>query len=309
MPHPSSLARRICQQFTSALKFPVRPARLRSFITFQGALLVPLLAFTGGCRTARIEPFGEAKLEALCADTKRCGARGDSVVNLLKNQKTARTYLVPDKGPEQLLGKVAPKRKVDSVMSTCGAEIAANDWLSAPEVIRQFKLGAEGKRELRQRLHAYLARRVSALTIPEKAGAEASVKAVSEAVDVDEVSWVGQTYWLSDAAFERRVAQCGEEERENIIYSITVLSPSEAFQVDVEAKLQRALNAKLGAPPAKDAGVPEAEDSGLQTEPTAPAEDGQEGDALQRHDTIARDVVRALARDTRVLAALGFDDT
>lgn len=275
-------------------------------------LALCLLTLSSACRTARIEPFGEAKLDALCADTKRCGARGDTVVNLLKNKKSARTYLVPDKGPEQLLGKVAPGRKADSVMKTCGAEITVSDWLSAPEVIRQFKLGADGKRELRQRLHAYLAARVSTLTIPEKSGAEASVKAVSDAVDIDEVSWVGQTYWLSDAAFERRVAQCGEEERDNIIYSFSVLSPSEAFQVDVENKLQHALNSKLGALPAADAGAAQDSDAAtdsLQTEPTPDSTDADAGPALQRYDTIARDVVRALARDTRVLAALGFDDT
>jgi hypothetical protein len=212
---------------------------------------------------------------------------------------------VPDKGPEQLLGKVAPGRKAESVMKTCGAEIAANDWLSAPEVIRQFKLGADGKRELRQRLHAYLAARVSALAIPAKSGAEASVRSVSDAVDIDQVSWVGQTYWLSDSAFERRVAQCGEEERDNIIYSFTVLAPSEAFQVDVASKLEHALNSKLG--PLPDAGV--AATDGLQTEPKPDSEQADAGPTLQRYDTIARDVVRELARDTRVLAALGFDDT
>ena len=46
--------------------------------------------------------------------------------------------------------------------------------------------------------------------------------------------------------------QCGEEERENIVYSITVLFPSEAFQVDVERKLERALNEKLGSPATSD---------------------------------------------------------
>jgi len=274
------------------------------------ALAVSLLTLTSGCRTARIEPFGEAKLEALCADTRRCGARGDSVVNLLKSNKAARIYLLPDKGPEQLLGKVAPGRKADSVMNTCGAEIAASDWLAAPDTIRQFKLGADGKHELRQRLHAYLAARVSALTIPAKSGAGASVKAISEAVDIDEVSWVGQTYWLSDAAFERRVAQCGEEERENIIYSFSVLSPSEAFQVDVEAKLQHALNEKLGPLPEPDAGsATDDNDAGLQTESQEDSTAAAAGATVQRYDTIARDVARALARDTRVLAALGFDDT
>lgn len=272
------------------------------------ALALSLLTPASACRTARIEPFGETKLEALCADTRRCGARGDTVLNLLKSKKSPRIYLVPERGPEQLLGKVAPKRKIDSVLSTCGAEIAVNDWLTGLEVIRQFKLGEDGKRELRQRLHAYLVARVSALTIPPKAGAEASIKAVAEAVDIAEVSWVGQSYWLTDSAFERRVAQCGDEERENIIYSISVLAPSEAFQLDVERKLQQALNDKLGPIAQSDAGAHDADAGGeaaLQTEPPASGDAGATG---QRYDTIARDVVRALARDTRVLAALGFDD-
>jgi hypothetical protein len=262
------------------------------------------------CKVARIEPFGEAKLSALCADEKRCETRGDSVINLLKQKGTQRLYLAPDKGPEQLLGKVAPERKAESVLKTCGAEVAVNDWLTAPETLRSFTLGEHGKEELRERLRSYLSARAGALTVSEKKTVDASLSEVVKAVQLDRVSWVSQTYWLNDTAFERRVTQCGEEERENIVYSLTVIAPSQAFQTDLSIKLEHALNEKLGK---KDTGA----DAGVElvaseaTLAAAPPDEG-EGEvgagAAQRHDTLARDVVRALARDTRVVAALGFDD-
>lgn len=276
-------------------------ARVRRSTTL--ALLTVSLA--AGCfwRDARIEPFGEAKLSALCEDVKRCGARGDKTVNLLQ-KSGPRLYLSKDKGPEQLLGKVAPKRDVSSVLKTCGAEIAANDWLAAPAVIRQFKLGKEGKRAVRERLHAYLAKQVDALALT--ASAEASLKRVVDAIDLEQVSWLGETFWLHDAAFERRAAQCGEEERPNIIYSLSVLSPSEAFQADLASKLAESLTKTLTAK--SDAGA--AEDASAPADETAQESDAGVSDAGagSRYDTIARDVVRLLARDTHVVAALGFDD-
>lgn len=269
------------------------------------------------CKVARIEPFGEAKLSALCADEKRCETRGDSVINLLKQKGTQRLYLAPDKGPEQLLGKVAPERKAESVLKTCGAEVAANDWLTAPETLRTFTLGEHGKEELRERLRSYLSARAGALAVSEKKTVDASLSDVVKAVPLDRVSWVSQTYWLNDTAFERRVTQCGEEERENIVYSLTVIAPSQAFQTDLSIKLEQALNEKLGKKDAagEDAGA-ELTASEATLAPTPPPEgetataSGSEGEpaAAQRHDTLARDVVRALARDTRVVAALGFDD-
>jgi hypothetical protein len=268
----------------------------------RSVLCASLIALTA-CKVARIEPFGETNLSALCADEKRCETRGDKVINLLKQKGVQRLYLAPDKGPEQLLGKVAPERKAESVLKTCGAEVAANDWLTAPETLRSFALGEQGKAELRERLRSYLSARADALAVSEKQTVEASLSAVVTAVALDRVSWVSQTYWLNDTAFERRVTQCGEEERANIVYSMTVIAPSLAFQTDLSLKLERALNDKLGAPSAADAGA---------SEPAAVAAPASEGEsepgALQRHDTLARDVVRALARDTRVVAALGFDD-
>jgi hypothetical protein len=259
-------------------------------------VLVPLLLVLCGCRAARIEPFGETKLGALCDDVKRCEAHGDSVINLLK-KGGARLYLVPDKGPEQLLGKVAPARKVDSVMKTCGADIAAQDWLQAPDAVRDLKLDADGKRALRGRLHAYLAGRVGSFELAPEQGAEASIRSVAQEVALDRVSWVSQTYWLTDGAYERRVAQCGEEERANIIYSMTVLSPSASFQSDLTVRLRDALHKNLDArDSAADDGLSETEAS----DAGAPPED--------RYDTLARDVVRAFSRDTRIVAALGFDD-
>lgn len=261
------------------------------------------------CHVARIEPFGEAQVDALCNDAKRCEAHGDKVINLLGNKKAARLYLAPGKGPEQLLGKVAPKRKADSVMKTCGAEIKPDDWLAAPEGIREIALGKVGKDELKRRLRAYLSARVSALKFPEGRSVETSLSAVIDAVALDRVSWVSQTYWLTDTAYERRVGQCGEEERENIIYSLTLIAPSQAFQVDLADKLKRALESQL-KPNAEDA------DEGAETEPAA--EPDPEADAgaaateapapASAHEIVAHDVVRALARDTRVVAALGFDD-
>jgi hypothetical protein len=258
------------------------------------------------CKGARIEPFGETKLSALCPDEKRCDTRGDKVVNLLSQKGAQRLYLAPDKGPEQLLGKVAPERKAASVLKTCGAEVSANDWLATPEALRTFPLGENGKAVLRERLRAYLSARADALLISEQQTVDASLSAVVQAVALDSVSWVSQTYWLNDAAFERRVAQCGEEERANIVYSMTVITPSQAFQTDLSLKLERALNDKLGTEGARsEADAGEAESGAA----TAGAAEG-EGEASKRvrHDTLARDVVRALARDTRVVATLGFDD-
>jgi hypothetical protein len=262
--------------------------------------LVPLLLLGFGCRAPRIEPFGETRLAALCEDTKRCEAHGDSVVNLLK-QVGARHYLVPDKGPEQLLGKVAPARKVDSVLKTCGADIAAQDWLQAPDAVRELELDADGKRALRARLHAYLAARVGTFALAPEQGAEASIRSVVQEVALDRVTWVSQTYWLTDGAFERRVAQCGEEDRENIIYSMTVLSPSASFQNDLTVTLRSALQKYLAGP--SDAGAARASE-------TAAEDGGSVAPATQddRYDTLARDVVRAFSRDARIVAAFGFDD-
>lgn len=277
---------------------------VRRWSTLMSLTLGSLVA---GCWwSARIEPFGEAKLSALCADTKRCGARGDSVLNLLK-KKGQRLYLGKDKGAEQLLGKVAPDRDVSSVLKTCGKEIAVEDVQAAPAVIRQFRLGNEGKRAVRERLHAYLAKQVEALAMT--ASAELSLKSVVDAIDLEQVSWLGETYWLSDAAFEKRAAQCGEEERVNIIYSLTVLSPSEAFQADLARKLSEALTDKL-ASAQSDAGTTDAgvEPSFASQDAEAAPADAGAASVNSRYDTIARDVVRTLARDTRVVAALGFDD-
>jgi hypothetical protein len=276
------------------------------------------LLLLAACRVAHIEPFGDTKLGSLCEDAKRCDARGDSVINLLGKSKIARLYLAPDKGPEQLLGKVAPKRDVGSVLKTCGADIAVNDWHSAPDEIRQFALGDQGKDELRQRLLAYLSSRVADLDIPEKQTVEASLSAVTHSIALERVSWVSQTYWLSDSAFERRVGQCGEEERKNIVYSLTVLAPSQAFQADLANKLTQALNTALskGEPASEavfdlDAGLAALEPPALDPPSAAAvalAEAGEEDPGPPTHAALALDVVRALARDTRVVAALGFDD-
>jgi len=270
----------------------------------QFAISLALFVTLSACKGARIEPFGETKLDAICADTKRCETRGDSVVNLLTQKGTQRLYLAPDKGPEQLLGKVAPERKAESVLKTCGAEVSVNDWLTTPEALRSFTLGTQGKAELRERLRSYLSARADALAVSEKLTVDASLSAVVEAITLDRVSWVSQTYWLNDIAFERRVAQCGEEERDNIVYSMTVIAPSQAFQTDLQIKLERALNEKLGT--SADAGAA----GSTAPEAAAPQASGggAESPTTQRHDTLARDVVRALARDTRVVAALGFDD-
>jgi hypothetical protein len=277
-------------------------------------LLTATLLISTACRVAHIEPFGETKLGSLCKDEKRCNARGDSVINLLGKSKVPRLYLAPDKGPELLLGKVAPKRDAGSVLKTCGAEIAASDWHSAPEEIRQFALGDEGKDELRQRLHAYLSSRVAELDFPEKQTVESSLAAVTHSVVLERVSWVSQTYWLSDSAFERRVGQCGEEERDNIIYSLTVIAPSQAFQADLISKLTQALDEALSkGVDASAEGVSAIDlDAGtaatLEVPAGATASDDEADAGPPTHDMLARDVVRALARDTRVVAALGFDD-
>jgi hypothetical protein len=284
---------------------------LRSIACAAALCLCASLALSA-CHVARIEPFGESKVDALCNDQKRCEAHGDKVLNLLNSKKQARLYLAPGKGPEQLLGKVAPKRKADSVMKTCGAEIKPDDWLAAPEGIREFALGKHGKDELRRRLRAYLSARVPALSFPQGRSVEASLSAVIDAVSLERVSWVSQTYWLTDTAYERRVGQCGEDERENIIYSLTLLSPSQAFQVDLADKLVHALESQLkpSTPDANPAASETEADSSTAAEgqPSAASEPSAEPPPASTHENVAYDVVRALARDTRVVAALGCDD-
>jgi hypothetical protein len=286
-------------------------ARYSLFSAFSSrAATAALGCLLTACRVAHIEPFGETKLDSLCEDAKRCDARGDSVTNLLSKTKAQRLYLSPEKGPEQLLGKVAPKRDAGSVLKTCGADIALADVVTAPEEIRDFALGSHAKEELRQRLHAYLSSRTAALSIPDKQTVDSSLSAIIHGLQLDRASWVSQTYWLTDGAFERRVGQCGEEERKNIVYSLTVLSPSQAFQADLTSKLAQALSATLSK--AGDAGVEAGAEPVATSETPAievPAASDEEADAgVPTHDTLARDVVRALARDTRVVAALGFDD-
>jgi hypothetical protein len=299
-------------------------------------LSLALLALSA-CSTLHVEPFGGVQLSALCNDTRRCEARGDKVFNLLTNKRSPRLDLAPQKGPEQVLGKVAPKRKIDSVLKSCGKEVTPSDWLASAEAIRELPLDAEGKAEVQSRLRATLSSRAGALHLSGEQMVEATLREVIGSLQLKRASWVSRTYWLSDVAFERRVGQCGEEERKDIVYSLTVLEPSQGFQSDLAKQLEQALRAQLeGQDEAREtdvdeADVDEAAESAEQageitqeatsepgaepgaaeaatSEPPAEARDGADASERMSYEALALDVVTSFARNTRVVVALGFDE-
>lgn len=288
------------------------------------------LLFMSACGGLHVEPFGGVKLSALCNDVKRCEARGDKVLNLLKDKRALRLYLAPQKGPEQVLGKVAPKRKIDSVLKSCGKEVTPSDWLASAEAIREVPLDADGKAEVQSRLRANLSARAGALHLSGEQMVEATLREVIGSLQLKQASWVSRTYWLSDVAFERRVGQCGEEERKDIVYSLTVLEPSQGFQSDLARQLEQALRAQLerqgetseaddAADGAQQAGdqaeeamrepeaVPAAEEEPASASAAQAADAADEGAGMS-YEALALDVVTSFARNTRVVVALGFDE-
>lgn len=271
------------------------------------------------CGGPQLPGLGSIKVEQLCGrgDVKRCDARGDVAVSTIAGRKASPIFLAAKQGPASYLGKVAPARNARSVLKTCGAEVVRDDWLASEPTIRVVELEGDGKKSLRDSIKGHIAQELfarPALLAGHETQVESIIEAVAQSAGLQKVSMVSQTYWLTDSAFEKRVAQCGEEEYDNIVYSLTLLQLSELSRKELEAKVYGALLSKLGATDAA-------------AEPTAPgvAEDGAaaavepsaggETEPAEEAPTSPRalldcasSAVGALANELRLIAAFGYDE-
>jgi hypothetical protein len=289
-------------------------------------LSLALFSFFGTCAPKPLPSLGKVDPKQLCDDPTRCEARGDAVHNALK--KGPPPYLAGGAGPEQFLGRVAPARNPSSALKSCGGDVKPADWLSTAPAIRDVVLDKDGKQRIYDAMKAQLVAAMGKAGMIERADADlkANVDAAVAAVDFAKVSLVEQTHWLSDAAFEKRVGQCGEDFYEQVIYSITVIGMADLFQKDLEMKLGAALAAKLikAAPsPAETAQIQASE------ERAAPAGEGEVAAdvaqpplaesapsllasapsiSTQECQAVARTAVNEVARSSRFVAAFGFDD-
>ncbi|HEY6880562.1 MAG TPA: hypothetical protein VI299_21205 [Polyangiales bacterium] len=263
----------------------------------------------GGGHT-KLPGLGSVPPSSLCSDVKRCDVRGDKAVTTLKGSPI---HLAEKQGPESYLGKVAPKRVANSVLLTCGGDVARSDWLETGPAARSIKVSDEGKQKLRTSLKTLLAQQL--LAHPEvlegrNATVEAVIEAGTQGATPAEVNLISQTYWLTDAAFERRVGQCGEENYADIIYSLTLLSLSDLTRKEIESKLLANLTNKLAAPPpvaapSEDEGELDVE---LDAEPAKASDSSAEDEQKARLKELAFHTVRSLAAELRTIAAFGFDE-
>jgi hypothetical protein len=290
------------------------------------AILSTLLSFGFGflsCqRPTSLPSLGVVKPEQLCSDVKRCDVRGDEAVSTISGSKQPPIHLAEHQGPESYLGKVAPKRNGNSALKTCGGDVSHDDWLETGPAARTVELADQGKQQLRAALKTHLGQQL--LEHPEAlAGQTATIDAVvegaSQGLGLSRVGMLSQTYWLTDAAFERRVGQCGEEEYKNVIYSLTLLRLSDLTHKELEAKLLAGLLAKLPGPGSaearSDGGELAREPDAVTAEPAAPAlvsDGGVASDPRQAHQALLRELaygaVQSLASELRTIAALGFDE-
>lgn len=289
----------------------------QAFLSAGLSLLVGFLSCSG---ETRLPSLGAVEPEQLCSEIKRCDVRGDEAVSTLRG-KTTPIHLADGQGPESYLGKVAPKRKANSVLKTCGGDVTHDDWLETGPAARTVVLSDQGKQQLRASLKAHLAQQLLAhpqVLEGQTSGIDALVESATQGLGLQKVGLLSQTYWLKDAAFERRVGQCGEEEYKDIIYSLTMLRLSDLTQKELETKLLANLEAKLPyLDPSKkhDAGV---EAEATTPEVAAPASAPSEGDAgapvdpAEAHKALLVELgygaVKALASELRTIAALGFDE-
>ena len=289
-------------------------------------LLVGLLGcFFGG--KPELARLGPVKLDSLCSDLSRCDARGDVAVSALEGRKPAPIHLADGQGVESYLGKVAPERKMQGVLKTCGGDVSREDWLETGPSVRVVELPSEGKLQLRASLKASVARGLLAhnAELPSELDIEALSEAAVQTLGLQKISMTSQTYWLTDAAFERRVGQCGEEEYPNIVYSLTLLELSDLTRKELESKLVTGLENRLSVliptpkptpapasgvvlPPAiisaTDAGVPPTPPS----EQSAPVPMGDPEVRRKLLHELGFEAVRDLAGELRMIAALGFDE-
>lgn len=283
------------------------------------AVISSIALFMGlHCGGPQLPGLGSIKVEQLCGrgDVKRCDARGDHAVSTIAGGKASPIYLAAKQGPASYLGKVAPERNARSVLKTCGAEVVRDDWLASEPTIRVVELESDGKKSLRESIKGHIAQELfarPALLTGHEAQVESIVEAVAQAASLQKVSMVSQTYWLTDSAFEKRVAQCGEEEYDDIVYSLTLLQLSELSRKELEAKVYGALLSKLGATeaPADPAAPSDAEDGAEEAEATAGGETGSDGEAPTSPRALldcASSAVGALANELRLIAAFGYDE-
>lgn len=272
------------------------------------------------CGGPQLPGLGSIKVEQLCGqgDVKRCDARGDHAVSTIAGRKASPIFLAAKQGPASYLGKVAPERNAGSVLKTCGAEVVRDDWLASEPTIRVVELESDGKKSLRDSVKGHIAQELfarPALLTGHESQVESIVEAVAQAASLQKVSMVSQTYWLTDSAFEKRVAQCGEEEYENIVYSLTLLQLSELSRKELEAKVYGALLSKLGTTQAAiEPAAPGAADEGAAAAVEASA--GGEAEATNEAPThpralldCASSAVGALANELRLIAAFGYDES
>jgi hypothetical protein len=290
-------------------------------------LSLALFSFFGTCAPKPLPSLGKVDPKQLCDDPARCEARGDAVHNALKNGPPP--YLAAGAGPEQFLGRVAPARNPSSALKSCGGDVKPADWLSTAPAIREVLLDKEGKQRIYDAMKAQLVAAMGKAGLIERADADlkANVDAAVAAVDFAKVSLVEQTHWLSDAAFEKRVGQCGEDFYEQVIYSITVISMADLFQKDLEMKLGASLAAKLIKSAAAPSEAPATDPQGGLAAPegeAVPAETAAAPEApttspssvpssvpsitTQECQAVAHTAVNEVARSSRFVAAFGFDD-
>lgn len=270
-----------------------------------------------GSKQKPLPRLGAVPLTQLCSDVERCDARGDFAFNTLKGKKAAPIFLADNQGPQHYLGKVAPERNANGVLKTCSAEVTSDDWLESGAAVREFDLPSDGKLQVKSALKAHLARALLARG-DELADSDldvaGTVESASRGLGLKRLSMISQTYWLKDAAFERRVGQCGEEEYKNIIYSLTLLELSELTRKELEEKLLDGLSHKLeqAAPTEPPTRSPDALLDDLTAPPASSADAGAKPpDKAARRAIlreVAHDAVRDLAMELRMIAALGFDE-
>jgi hypothetical protein len=291
-----------------------------------------------GCsHTTTLSGLGPIDAAQICPDVKRCDARGDRAFSTIRGtlfRKARPIYLAEGQGPESYLGKVAPKRKAQSVLMTCGGDIGKDDWYETAPVLRTIELTEAGKRELRTALRTHFAQELNErpkVLEGTDATPEAAVEAASMWLNVKKVGLVSQTYWLKDAAFERRVAQCGEEEYGNIIYSMTIVRLSDLMHKELEARLLDGLEPRLSGEPVAEAAEAESEPLAEAAEPSedsaqaseqaapVPAQEAPastaEADARAREDAryalmqeLAYRAVHKFAAELHAITAFGYDE-
>jgi len=295
------------------------------------AILSALLSFSFGLLSCgsqtRLPSLGVVKPEQLCSEIERCDVRGDQAVSTLSGRNITPIHLADGQGPESYLGKVAPKRRANSVLKTCGGDVTHVDWLATGPTARTVELSDQGKQQLRASLKAHLAQQL--LEHPEAlhgqtATIDSLVEAASQGLGLPRVGLLSQTFWLTDAAFERRVGQCGEEEYKDIIYSLTMLRLSDLTQKELESKLLTNLEANLPyvEPHAPDGGADSESEPVPSGQPKTGAAPAGAADApvvpvdpvdpASAHKALLRELgygaVRALSSELRTIAALGFDE-